>query len=108
LADGEVADECAAGGVERRELSDDLRRQPYIWARSVVAGREPASVTSRFAGLRRDHEVSILMTLVGTVGRCHGGCTALKDLDDDHATAAAWTSGLAEIDGGIGGLALGV
>ena len=33
-------------------------------------------------------------------------CTALEDLDDDHATAAAWTSRLAGIDGGIGGLGL--
>jgi len=31
-------------------------------------------------------------------------CTALEDLDDDHATAAAWTSRLAGIDGGTGGL----
>ncbi len=31
--------------------------------------------------------------------------TALKDLDDDHATAAAWTFWLAGIDGGSGGLA---
>jgi hypothetical protein len=30
LADGEVARERAAGGVERRELSDDLRGQLYI------------------------------------------------------------------------------
>ena len=35
-------------------------------------------------------------------------CTALEDLDDDHATAAAWTSRLAGIDGGTGGLGLGV
>jgi hypothetical protein len=35
-------------------------------------------------------------------------CTAFEDLDDDHATAAAWASGLAVIDGAIGGLALGV
>ena len=34
------------------------------------------------------------------------GCTALEDLDDDHTTAAAWTSWLAGIDGGSGGLAL--
>ena len=34
-------------------------------------------------------------------------CTALEDLDDDHATAAAWTSRLAGIDGGSGGLGLG-
>src|SRR5205814_5689416 len=33
-------------------------------------------------------------------------CTAREDLDDDHATAAAWTSRLAGIDGGNGGLAL--
>ena len=32
-------------------------------------------------------------------------CTAREDLDDDHATAAAWTSRLAGIDGGNGGLA---
>src|SRR5436190_18408384 len=32
--------------------------------------------------------------------------TAREDLDDDHATAAAWTSRLAGIDGGSGGLAL--
>ena len=32
-------------------------------------------------------------------------CTALEDLDDDHATAAAWTSRLAGIDGGTGRLA---
>ena len=31
--------------------------------------------------------------------------TALEDLDDDHAAAAAWTSRLAGIDGGSGGLA---
>jgi hypothetical protein len=31
--------------------------------------------------------------------------TALKDLDDDHATAAAWTLRLAGIDFVIGGLA---
>jgi hypothetical protein len=31
-------------------------------------------------------------------------CTALKDLDDDHATAAAWTLRLAGIDGVSGGL----
>jgi hypothetical protein len=31
--------------------------------------------------------------------------TAFEDLDDDHATAAAWTSGLAGIDSGSGGLA---
>jgi hypothetical protein len=30
---------------------------------------------------------------------------ALEDLDDDHAAAAAWTSWLALIDGGRGGLA---
>jgi len=33
-------------------------------------------------------------------------CTALKDLDDDHAAAAAWTSRLAGIDAGSGRLAL--
>ncbi|SRR6266480_5840870 len=33
-----------------------------------------------------------------------GRCTALEDLDDDHATAAAWTSRLAGIGGGSGGL----
>ncbi len=32
--------------------------------------------------------------------------TARKDLDGDHATAAAWTSRLAGIDGGTGWLAL--
>ena len=32
-------------------------------------------------------------------------CIALEDLDDDHATAAAWTRRLAGIDGGTGGLA---
>src|SRR5262249_33425389 len=32
-------------------------------------------------------------------------CTALEDLDDDHTTAAAWTSRLAGIDVGSGGLA---
>ena len=32
-------------------------------------------------------------------------CTALEHLDDDHATAAAWTSRLTGIDGGSGGLA---
>ena len=31
-------------------------------------------------------------------------CTAREDLDDDHVTAAAWTSRLAEIGGGGGGL----
>jgi hypothetical protein len=35
-------------------------------------------------------------------------CTALEDLDDDHATAAAWTNRLAGIGGGSGGLGLGV
>ena len=34
------------------------------------------------------------------------GCAAREDLDDDHATAAAWTSRLAGIDGGVGWLAL--
>ena len=29
-------------------------------------------------------------------------CTAFEDLDDDHATAAAWTSWFARIDGGAG------
>ena len=33
-------------------------------------------------------------------------CTALEDLDDDHATATAWTSGLVGIDSGTGRLAL--
>ena len=32
-------------------------------------------------------------------------CTALEDLDDDHATAAAWTVRLGLIGGGSGGLA---
>src|SRR5215471_10607283 len=32
-------------------------------------------------------------------------CTALEDLDDDHTTAAAWTSRLAGIDVGSGGQA---
>ena len=32
-------------------------------------------------------------------------CTALENLDDDHATAAAWTSRLPGIYGGNGGLA---
>src|SRR5690348_470436 len=31
-------------------------------------------------------------------------CTAREDLDEDHATAAAWTSRLAGIDGGAGRL----
>jgi len=31
--------------------------------------------------------------------------TALKDFDDDHATAGAWTLRFAGIDGGSGGLA---
>ena len=30
-------------------------------------------------------------------------CTAREDLDDDHATAAAWTSRLAGIGGGSSG-----
>jgi hypothetical protein len=34
-------------------------------------------------------------------------CTAREHLDDDHATAAAWTSRLAVIGGGTGGLAFG-
>jgi hypothetical protein len=38
-------------GVELGKLSDDLRRQADIWARSAVAGREPANATSTFAGL---------------------------------------------------------
>jgi hypothetical protein len=29
-------------------------------------------------------------------------CTALEHLDDDHATATAWTKGLAGIGGGGG------
>jgi len=33
-------------------------------------------------------------------------CTTREDLDDDHATAAAWTSGLAGIDIGTGRLAV--
>src|SRR4030088_3757385 len=33
------------------------------------------------------------------------GATAREDLDDDHATSAAWTARLAGIDGGSGGLA---
>src|SRR5436309_3200270 len=33
-------------------------------------------------------------------------CTALEDLDDDHATAAAWTTRLAGIYGGCGRLAV--
>src|SRR5438874_2576431 len=33
-------------------------------------------------------------------------CTAREHLDDDHAATAAWTSGLAGIDGGSGGPAL--
>jgi len=33
-------------------------------------------------------------------------CTAREDLDDDHATAAAWTSRLAVIDSGSGRLAV--
>src|SRR4051812_49920003 len=32
-------------------------------------------------------------------------CTALEHLDDDHATTAAWTSRLAGICGGTGGVA---
>jgi hypothetical protein len=32
-------------------------------------------------------------------------CTAREDLDNDHATAAAWTSWFAWIDGGSGRLA---
>ena len=32
-------------------------------------------------------------------------CTALEDLDDDHATAAAWTARLVVIEGGTGGSA---
>jgi hypothetical protein len=32
-------------------------------------------------------------------------CATREDLDDDHAIAAAWTSGLTEIDGGCGRLA---
>src|SRR5882762_33293 len=35
-------------------------------------------------------------------------CAALEDLDDDHATAAAWTSRLAGLGGGSGVLGLGV
>src|SRR4051794_41549731 len=34
-------------------------------------------------------------------------CTALEHLDDDHATTAAWTSRLAGICGGTGGVAVG-
>ena len=68
LCDGGTADDGAAGGIERRELSDDLRRQLEIRAHPAVACREPASRTSGFAGLRRGHEVSILMTMDGAVG----------------------------------------
>ena len=32
-------------------------------------------------------------------------CAALEDFDDDHATAAAWTSRLSGIDSGTGRLA---
>src|SRR5256885_7864919 len=32
--------------------------------------------------------------------------TALEHLDDDHATAAAWTTRLGLVDGGSGGLAV--
>jgi hypothetical protein len=35
-------------------------------------------------------------------------CAALEDLDDDHATAAAWTSRLSGIDIGSDRLGLGV
>ena len=72
FADGKAAHEWATGRVECRELLNDLGWQLYVWARSSVAGREPASAMSRFAGMRRGHEVSILMTLVGAVGRCRG------------------------------------
>src|SRR4051794_41694231 len=34
-------------------------------------------------------------------------CTALEHLDHDHATTAAWTSRLAGICGGTGGVAVG-
>ena len=34
--------------------------------------------------------------------------TALEDLDDDHAAAAAWTGGLVRIDGGTARPVLGV
>ncbi|WP_210164764.1 hypothetical protein, partial [Bradyrhizobium elkanii] len=57
LRDGEVADECAADGLELDKLSDDLRRLVDIWARSAVAGRGPASAASGFAGLRHGQEV---------------------------------------------------
>ena len=33
-------------------------------------------------------------------------CAARENLDDDHATATAWTSGLVGIDSGTGRLAL--
>jgi len=45
------------------------------------------------------------MVVVGAVGRCRG-VQPREHLDDDHATAAAWTGRLVAIDGGIGGLAV--
>jgi len=35
-------------------------------------------------------------------------CTALEDLDDDHAAAAGLDKSACRIDGGTGGLGLGV
>jgi len=40
-----------ADGIELYKSSDDLRRVAGIWASCIVAGREAASTTIRFAGL---------------------------------------------------------
>jgi hypothetical protein len=49
--DGEAVDECAGVGVELHGFCDELQRLAGMWTRSGVAGREPASVMSRFAGV---------------------------------------------------------
>ena len=58
----------AGDDLELCELSDDLLRMAAMGARVALAGREAASTTNRFAGLRGGHEVSILIRLIGVVG----------------------------------------
>lgn len=81
LSDLDRADATSCSTVERltserrmvsNSTSDDLWRGADIWASSIVAGRKPASATSRLAGLWHGHEVSILITVAGAVERCRG------------------------------------
>jgi hypothetical protein len=70
---GETAAGRAAGRVEFGKLSDDWWRRANVWAHSAVAGRQAASATIRFAGMRGGgHEVSTLIAMDGAVGRCRG------------------------------------